>query len=128
MAANHKLTGILRGRTATRLDRSAGTAMVQFDDGSVMTVQTSDDTSAVPSRVSGDAGRPGQAAAPAGGDPRSATAEGAPDPLGRVHAVRQDGTTLSLDFDTGPSLTLRTAEATSSVVVRAHDHSLEYAD
>jgi hypothetical protein len=121
MAANHKLTGILRARTATRLDRSAGTAIVQFDDGSVMTVQTSDDTSAVPSQVSGDAGRPGQAAAPA-------TAESTPEPLGRVRAVRQDGTTLTLDFDTGPSLILRTAEATSSVVVRARDHSLEYAD
>jgi hypothetical protein len=48
--------------------------------------------------------------------------------LGRVRGVRQQGTTLDLDFETGSTLTLRTAEPTSSVIVRARDRTLEYAD
>jgi hypothetical protein len=108
MAPNRKLTGVLQGRTVTRVDQvpsaSAGSGgpptvtSVQFDDGSVMTVQGVAD-----------------------GDQGAA-------PLGRVRGVRQQGTTLDLDFDDGSTLTLRTAEPTSSVLVRAQDRSLEYAD
>jgi hypothetical protein len=99
MAANQKLTAILRGRTATRVDWSGATAAVQFDDGSTMSVQTGS----------------GAAANPVG-------------TLGQVSGVRQRDLTLNLDFEGGTTLTLRTAEMTSSVLVRASDHSLEYAD
>ena len=47
---------------------------------------------------------------------------------GRVKAVRQRGTTLALDFDDGGTLTLRTAEETSSVMVRDKSHGFEYSD
>jgi len=114
MAANKKLTAVLRGRTATRVDRDGSTAIVQFDDGSAMTVQTGDDSP--PASVgAGTGGRPA-------GEGSGASA------LGRVQGVRQQDTVLSLDFETGSTLTLRTAEATSSVLVRARDHTLEYAD
>ncbi len=102
MAANKKLTGVLVGRTAVRVDQDGATATVQFDDGSVMTVQTAQ---------AGSASTPGSAGV-----------------LGRVRGVRQQGTTLDLDFETGSTLTLRTAEPTSSVIVRALDRTLEYAD
>jgi hypothetical protein len=101
MSANKKLTGVLAGRTVERIDQDGGTATVQFDDGSIMTVQT------------------------AGG---AATSPGSASALGRVRAVRQQGTTLDLDLETGATLTLRTAEPTSSVIVRAGDRTLEYAD
>ncbi len=101
MSANKKLTGVIAGRSIVRVDQDAGTATVHFDDGSIMTVQT------------------------AGG---AATAPGSPSALGRVQAVRQQGTTLDLDLETGSTLTLRTAEPTSSVLVRAGDRTLEYAD
>lgn len=47
---------------------------------------------------------------------------------GTVACVRQQGTELSLDFTDGSSLLIPTAEATSSVMVRAQDDTLEYAD
>jgi len=108
MAANQKLTAVLQGRTVVQVNQIrpsepappgvAGATAVYFDDGSVMTVQGT---------VFG-AGRGEQA--------------------GRVRGVRQQGTTLELDFENGATLTLRTAEPTSSVIVRARDGSLEYAD
>jgi hypothetical protein len=103
MAANRKLSGVLAGRVATEVERLGATSVVHFDDGSAMTVQTATD------------GPPGQ------GPP----AEPA---LGRVVGVRQQGTILQLDFDNGSRLEMRTAESTSSVLVRARDHTLEYAD
>lgn len=45
-----------------------------------------------------------------------------------VHAVRQAGTTLVLDFEGGTSLQMTTAGPTSSVLVRDKSHVLEYAD
>lgn len=115
MAANKKLTKILAGRTALRIAWQGATAVVQFDDGSTMTVQTAADAPAGPTQTS-----------PAGSSPGAAT--GGPGALGRVRAVRQQDTTLDLDFESGPPLTLRTAEPTSSVLVRARDQTLEYAD
>jgi hypothetical protein len=125
MAANQKLTGVLRGRTATQITWAGTTAVVQFDDGSAMTVQTS--------TASGGAGTggPPPAALPVAGAAAGSSASPSDGPtaaLGRVRGVRQQDTILCLDFETGPTLTLRTAEATSSVIVRARDHTLEYAD
>ena len=45
-----------------------------------------------------------------------------------VKAVRQQDTTLSLDFENGTSLDISTAEASSSVMVRDANHAMEYAD
>jgi hypothetical protein len=115
MAANKKLTKVLAGRTAVRIVWQGATAVVQFDDGSTMTVQTAADAS------------DGATQAPPAGSPSAAVAGGA-GALGRVRGVRQQDTTLDLDFESGSTLTLRTAEPTSSVLVRARDQTLEYAD
>ena len=98
MAANHKLTAVLQGRRVMLVDRVAATAVLHFDDGSTMTVQL------------GVAGLP------------------AVPPLGCVRGVRQKGTTLDLDYDSGVTLELTMVEATSSVLLRAANGSLEYAD
>jgi hypothetical protein len=111
MAANHKLTGVLKGRTATQVEALGATTVVHFDDGSTMTVQTT---------VAAAAGSTAEVG--------SGPAAPASAPLGRVRGVRQQGTTLDIDYDNGVTLELRTAEATSSVLVRARDHTLEYAD
>lgn len=47
---------------------------------------------------------------------------------GTVQAVRQQGTTLSLDFAGGGTLEIPTAEETSSVMVRDKNGAMEYAD
>lgn len=49
-------------------------------------------------------------------------------PGGVVSKVQQSGTTLVLIFADDTTLTITTAEATSSVLVRDHAHVLEYAD
>ena len=40
MAANHKLTGVLKGRKITGTQSSGNELKISFDDGSTMTVQT----------------------------------------------------------------------------------------
>lgn len=47
---------------------------------------------------------------------------------GKIKAARQQDTTLELDFESGGSLPITLAEATSSVMVRDKNHALEYAD
>jgi hypothetical protein len=47
---------------------------------------------------------------------------------GKVRAVRQTGTRLQLDLIDGQTLELTTAEPASSVILRAKDGTLEYAD
>ena len=47
---------------------------------------------------------------------------------GTVKSVRQQGTTLDLDFTDGSTWEITTAEETSSVMVRDKNHVLEYAD
>lgn len=47
---------------------------------------------------------------------------------GTIKAVRQQGTTLSLDMESGGTLEIQTAEDTSSVMVRSADGTMEYAD
>lgn len=115
MISNRKLTGVLRGRTAVRVESYPATTIVHFDDGSAMTVHTGPGV---------ESGTSSPSVAPSPGQPPS----GAFAALGRVTGVRQGGTTVQLDFDGGASLVLRTAEPSSSVMVRANDHALEYAD
>ena len=47
---------------------------------------------------------------------------------GKVTKVRQEGMTLSLDLDGGSSVTIQTAEETSSVMLRDKAGKMEYAD
>jgi hypothetical protein len=47
---------------------------------------------------------------------------------GTIAKVRQQGSQLALDLEDGSTLLIPLAEATSSVMVRANDHTLEYAD
>ena len=47
---------------------------------------------------------------------------------GTVKAVRQQGTTLDLDFEGGGTLQIPLAEETSSVMVRDKSGTMEYAD
>ena len=98
MAANHKLTTILKGRTLSGTSQSGGEMSVSFTDGSKLTIKT----------------------APTNTNSASTG--------GTVKAVRQADTTLSLDFENGGTLEITTAEATSSVMVRDSSHVMEYAD
>ena len=41
MASNHKLTGVIQGRTITGTQNAGNVLTVNFNDGSVMTVKTS---------------------------------------------------------------------------------------
>jgi hypothetical protein len=101
MSANHKLTAVLAGRALVGVDYGTDPATLHFADGSVMTVRLAAEESDRP-------------VAPSAG--------------ARVTGVRQQGTRLDLDFERGSTLELRTAEATSSVIVRAGDQTLQYAD
>lgn len=47
---------------------------------------------------------------------------------GTVKAVRQSGTTLNLDMETGGTMEIPLAEETSSVMVRDGSGTMEYAD
>ena len=97
MTSNHKLTGILQGRTINGTSNSGDTLTIHFTDGSQMTVQTT-------------------------GSSNSASSGGT------IKAVRQQGTTLALDFEAGETMEIPLAEETSSVMVRGKDSTMEYAD
>jgi hypothetical protein len=49
-------------------------------------------------------------------------------PVGRVRAVRQQGTQLIIDLDGGSTMEMQTAESTSSVMVRDKAQGFEYSD
>jgi hypothetical protein len=98
MARNRKLTGVIRGRTVAAVDAAGPAVRLTFDDGSAMTVQ-----------------------APPGAP--------APAPLlGRVRAVRQTDTELRIDYEDGGTLALAPLGPSASVLLRARDGTLEYAD
>lgn len=97
MTSNHKLTGVLQGRTINGTSNSGDTLTIHFTDGSQMTVQTT-------------------------GSSNSASSGGT------IKAVRQQGTTLALDFEAGETMEIPLAEETSSVMVRGKDGTMEYAD
>ena len=94
MTSNHKLTGVLQGRTINGTSNSGDTLTIHFTDGSQMTVQTT-------------------------GSSNSASSGGT------IKAVRQQGTTLALDFEAGEGMELPLAEETSSVMVRGKDGTME---
>jgi hypothetical protein len=99
MTSNHKLTAVLHGRTITAIHPQGTTLILTFADGATMTVKTAGASTSLSSGHRGTVGK-----------------------------VRQQGTQLALDYDDGTTLQLPLAEATASVMVRAKDHTLEYAD
>ena len=102
MAANRKLTPLLARRTLHSTTSEGTLLKLHFADGSVLTIMT-------PDTVSPDSAPPDSA-------PRT------------VKKVRQSRTLLQLDFDDDSTLAVPLAEPTSSVMLRAANGTLEYAD
>lgn len=98
MHSNQKLTRIIAGRTISGTSQADDMLSITFDDGSVMKIKTT----------------PSNANTAATG--------------GKVARVRQEGTSLCLDLEGGMTLSIQTAEATSSVMLRDKAGKLEYAD
>lgn len=98
MTSNHKLTGVIKGRTITGTGSDGTQTKVSFDDGSTMTIQTAPSNSA--------SGRTG----------------------GKIKGVRQQDTHLDLDLEDGSTLEFTTAEETSCVLLRDKNNAMEYAD
>lgn len=48
--------------------------------------------------------------------------------IGTIQSVWQQGTTLTLELDSGETFDIQTQEETSSVMVRDANHSFEYSD
>lgn len=100
MARNQKLTPVIASRTIAQIGWDGATALLEFDDGSVLRVHT-------PSAPAGNA---------------------APLKLGKVRAVRQSAAAIAFDLVDGSTLQLPLAEATSSVMLRDAKGAMEYAD
>lgn len=98
MAANKKLTPVLKGRTVKSVTPTEKGVAVSFHDGSRMAVKTPE---------------------PPQGDLLLNRT---------VDKVRQSGTVMNLDFKDGSSAEIKLAEATSSVMLRDKDDNMEYAD
>ncbi len=98
MTSNHKLTGILKGRSVTATQHQDGALLIIFDDDSTMKVKT--------------------------GPQSSNSAQTG----GKVLKVQQQDKRLALDFEDGSVMEIPLAEATSSVMVRDKSGGLEYAD
>ena len=96
--SNQKLTKIIVGRTISGTSQADGLLTITFDDGSVMKIKT------------------------AASSTNNATTGG------KVLKVRQQGTELNFDLEGGSTVTIQTAEATSSVMLRDKAGKLEYAD
>ena len=98
MAANNKLTKILKGRTVQKVAEVDNRLTVEFHDGSKLSIKVGDgETSGTPVGLT-------------------------------VKGVRQKDTTLNLDFTDGSEQTVALAEETSSVMLRDANGALEYAD
>jgi hypothetical protein len=97
---NQKLTPIIKGRTIAQLEWDGAAALLHFDDGSALRIHTP--------------------AAPAKNAP--------PAELGKVRAVRQSEEVIAFDLDSGSTLTIPLAEATSCCMLRNAKGVLEYAD
>jgi len=103
MAANRKLTPLLARRTLQSTTSEGTLLKLHFADGSVLTIMTPD--TVPPDRA------PTQHSAPR-----------------TVKKVRQSRIFLQLDFDDDSTLAVPLAEPTSSVMLRAANGTLEYAD
>ena len=100
MARNQKLTPVIAGRTIAQIGWDGATAILHFDDASVLRVRT----------------------------PSPPAADAAPLEIGKVRAVRQSTAAVAFDLDDGSTLQLPLAEATSCVMLRDAKGAMEYAD
>ena len=100
MSRNRALTPILKGRSIAQIGWDKATAILHFDNGSVMRIHT----------------------------PAAPPANAPPVTLGKVRAVRQSSEAIILDLEDGSSVQLPLEEATSSVILRDAKGALEYAD
>jgi len=98
MAANRKLTSVIKGRTVKETAQTENLLAIVFTDGSTMKIKTAD-------RL------------------RAADLQGK-----EVTGVRQQDEGFHLDFTDGYTLEIPLAEATSSVMLRDAQNVLEYAD
>jgi len=98
MAANKKLTPLLRGRTIQAVSQIDALATISFSDGSALMIKTGSPLGQLDFQDR------------------------------RVLKVRQTGVRMNLDLDDGSTLEIRLAEAMSSVMLRDGGGTLEYAD
>ena len=100
MHRNQKLTPVIKGRSIAQIGWDGATALLHFDDGSVMRIHT----------------------------PAPPPKNAPPAPLGKVLAARQSTEAIAFDLESGSTLQIPLAEATSSVLLRDAKDALEYAD
>jgi hypothetical protein len=100
MHRNQKLTPVIKGRSIAQVGWDGATAILHFDDGSVMRIHT----------------------------PAPPPKDEAPATLGKVRAVRQSSEAIAFDLESGSTLQIPLAEATSCVMLRNAKGALEYAD
>lgn len=100
MSRNQKLTRVIKGRSIAQIGWDGATALLHFDDGSVLRIHTP--------------------AAPASNAP--------PATLGKVRAVRQSTEEIAFELNEGSIILIPLAEATSCVMLRDSKGVLEYAD
>ena len=100
MYRNQKLTPIIKGRTITQLNWDGPTVLLHFDDGATLRIHTSP--------------APSITAPPA--------------TVGKVKNVRQSDDSIAFDLESGSTLMISLAEATSCVMLRNGKGVLVYAD
>ncbi|HSU92406.1 MAG TPA: hypothetical protein VLI43_01770 [Gemmatimonadaceae bacterium] len=100
MHRNQKLTPVIKGRSIAQIAWDGATALLHFDDGSVMRIHT----------------------------PAPPPKNAPPATLGKVRAVRQSTEAIAFDLESGATLQIPLAEATSCVMLRNAKGALEYAD
>jgi hypothetical protein len=100
MSRNQKLTRVIKGRSIAQVGWDGATAILHFDDGSVMRIHT----------------------------PSAPRKHAPPAVVGKVRAVRQSGEAIAFDYESGSSLEISLTDATSSVMLRDAKGAFEYAD
>jgi hypothetical protein len=100
MRRNQKLTRVIKGRSIAQIGWDGATAMLHFDDGSVMRIHT----------------------------PAPPPKNAPPVTLGKVRAVRQSTEAIAFDLESGAMVQIQLVEATSCVMLRDAKGALEYAD
>ncbi len=148
MAPNHKLTHLIQGRSVVTTEHAPGKTIVSFDDGSTMRIKT-------PDAANDSQTAPFQAPAPAmqseswldklthvfshetANEVATGQTKSKPETAAEmqdmakkaaVKDVMQNDTTLVLRFEDGTQTEIALAEASSSVMLRDKDETMEYAD
>lgn len=121
MAPNHQLTRLIAGRTVVEIAHGDDKTIVTFADSSTLRVKIPSEPGALREswldKIMHDFV-----------SESSAEKTAMENNLGVVKAVRQNDTTIELEFEAGAPLEIALAEAGSSVMLRAGDDTMEYAD